>query len=102
MDKNYDNLALGLAIAGICLASLDWLVSLGILPIFFIFIPMILSGMSMIGLLLGILSLSTSEHKWKPILAIVIYLITVIINFIFIIPLTFKLYDEILANLYPY
>ncbi|MFX1274545.1 MAG: hypothetical protein ACFFBP_10710 [Promethearchaeota archaeon] len=91
MHKNYDNLALGLAIVGLSVASLEFFVALGLLPEFLRYVSYAANGASMAGLIFGIISLKTTVHAWKPILAIIFFCITTVITIIALVALLIQL-----------
>ena len=79
MDKNYDDVSLGLGIVGIAIAIFSLFVILLNLPILINTFVSLFSGANIIGIILGALSLKTSENRWKPILAIILGVISVLI-----------------------
>ena len=101
MDKNFDNLSLVLGILGLIVAIGLLVAALLSLPEFLSYLTLPISGANIAGIVLGALSLKTSENRWKPILAIILGVIALIISeittFITIIPLM-----QELMNLYRY
>jgi hypothetical protein len=97
MDKNYDDVSLGLGIVGIAIAIFSLFVILLNLPILINTFVSLFSGANIIGIILGALSLKTSENRWKPILAIILGVISVLIaqisSFLMIGPLIQQMMD---------
>jgi len=95
---------LGLILALISLVSpiLAILTRLKILPSFAIFGTYIVSGTGLLGLILGIIGYKETEHKWKSITAIVIYIVGTILYFIYGFSVIYDVIQDLISDLMPY
>lgn len=80
--KKYADLALILALISLVSPILAILTSQGIIPGIAIFGSLAVSGTGLLGLILGILGYNETDHKWKSITAILIYVVGTILYFI--------------------
>lgn len=102
MEKSkYANIALILALLSLVSPILSILTSLEILPKIAILGTFAVSGFGLLGLILGILGYKDTEHKWKSITAIVIYIVSTILYFIFGYAVIVDVTRDIMSGLMP-
>ena len=103
MDKSkYADLALVLALLSWVGPILAILTSLGILPKIAIYVSLVVSGTGLMGLILGFLGYKDTEHKWKAIAAIVLYIVGTIIWFTIGFGVILELMQELMSGLLPF
>ncbi len=84
MEKSkYANVAFILALLSLVSPIISILTSQGILPKIVILVTFVVSGTGLLGLILGVLGYNETEHKWKSITAIIIYIVGTLFYFIF-------------------
>ena len=102
MEKSkYANIALILALLSLVDPILAILTNQEILPKIAILGTFAVSGFGLLGLILGILGYSETEHKWKSITAIVIYIVGTILYFIFGYAVMVDVTRDIMSGLMP-
>lgn len=103
MQKSkYADLALILALISLVSPILAILTRLKILPSFAIFGTYIVSGTGLLGLILGIIGYKETEHKWKSITAIAIYIVGTILYFIYGFSVIYDAIQDLISDLMPY
>ena len=100
--KKYADVALILALISLVSPILAILTSQGILPKVAIFGTYAVSGTGLLGLILGIIGYNETEQKWKPIAAIVIYIVGTIVYFIFGYAVMYDLMYSMMSDFLPY
>ncbi len=102
MEKSkYANIAFILALLSLVSPILAILASQGIIPKIAIFGSLAVSGTGLMGLILGILGYKETDHKWKAIAAIVIFIVGTIIDLIFSFAVIGDLMQELMSGLLP-
>ena len=98
MEKNkYADLALILALISLVSPILAILTSQGIIPRILIFGSLAVSGTGLMGLILGIIGYNETDHKWKSIAAIVIYVVGTVVYLI----LAFSVMYDVIWGMFP-
>ena len=100
--KKYADIALILALISLVSPILAILTSQGIIPQIAIFGTYAVTGTGLMGLILGIIGYNETEQKWKPIAAIVIYIVGTIFYFIFGFSVMYDLMHSMMSDLLPY
>ena len=100
--KKYADVALILALISLVSPILAILTSQGIIPKVAIFGTYIVTGTGLLGLILGIIGYNETEHKWKSITAIVIYIVGTILYFIFGYSVMFDVVYSMMSDFLPY
>ncbi len=100
--KKYVDLALILAFISLVSPILAILTSQGILPGIAIFGSLAVSGTGLMGLILGILGYNETDHKWKSIVAIVIYIVGTIMYFVFGFSVMYDFIMDMVLDLMPF
>lgn len=103
MEKSkYADVALILAILSLVSPILSILTSQGIIPAIAILGSLVVTGTGLMGLILGFLGYKETEHKWKSITAIVIYIVGTLLYFIFGYAVMVEVLTDIISGLMPY
>jgi len=103
MEKEkFADVALILALISLVSPILAILTSQGIIPKIAIFGTYAVTGTGLMGLILGIIGYNETEQKWKPIVAIVIYIAGTILYFIFGFSVMFDVIYSMMSDLLPY
>lgn len=100
--KKYADLALILALVSLVSPILAILTNQGIIPKIVIFGTLAVSGTGLLGLILGIIGYKETEHKWKSIAAIVIYIVGTILFLIFGFSVIYDVIWSMVSDLLPY
>jgi peptidoglycan/LPS O-acetylase OafA/YrhL len=100
--KKYADLALILALISLVSPILAILTNQGIIPKIVIFGTLAVSGTGLLGLILGIIGYKETEHKWKSIAAIVIYIVGTILFLIFGFSVIYDVIWSMMSDLLPY
>ncbi len=100
--KKYADVALILALISLVSPILAILTSQGIIPNIAIFGTYVVSGTGLLGLILGIIGYNETEHKWKSITAIVIYIAGTILYFIFGFSVMYDIMSGMMSDLLPF
>lgn len=100
--KRYADVALILALLSLVSPILAILTSQGIIPKIAIFGTYAVSGTGLLGLILGIIGYNETEQKWKPITAIVIYIVGTILYFVFGFSVMYDLMYSMMSDFLPY
>jgi len=100
--KRYADIALILALLSLVSPILAILTSQGIIPKIAIYGTYAVSGTGLLGLILGIIGYNETEHKWKSIAAIVIYIVGTILYFIFGFSVMYDIISSMMSDLMPY
>ena len=100
--KKYANLALILALISLVSPMLAILTSQGIIPKIAIFCSLAVSGTGLLGLILGIIGYNETEHKWKSIAAIIIYIVGTILYFTFGFSVMYDVIWSMVSDFLPY
>ena len=100
--KRYADIALILALLSLVSPILAILTSQGIIPKIAIYGTYAVSGTGLLGLILGIIGYNETEHKWKSIAAIVIYIVGTILYFIFGFSVMYDVISSMMSDLMPY
>ena len=100
--KKYADIALILALISLVSPILAILTSQGILPNVAIYGTYAVSGTGLLGLIFGIIGYNETEHKWKSIAAIVIYIVGTILYFVFGFSVMYDLMSSMMSDLLPY
>lgn len=100
--KKYADLALILALVSLVSPILAILTNQGIIPEIAIFGSLVVSGTGLMGLILGIIGYNETEHKWKSITAIVIYIVGTILYFVFGYSVIYDVIWGMVSDLLPY
>jgi len=101
MEKaKYADIGLILALISLVSPILAILTSQNILPPIAIFGTYVVSGTGLLGLVFGFLGYKETEHKWKSIAAIVIYIGGTIIYFVFGYSVMFELIMDMMSGFY--
>ena len=102
MEKSkYANIALILALISLVDPILSILTNLEIVPKIAILATFLVTGTGLLGLILGILGYKDTEQKWKPITAIVVYIVGTIVYFIFGYVVMFEVLQDIMSGFIP-
>ena len=103
MEKTkFADLALILALLSLVSPILAILTSQDIIPKIAIFGTLAVSGTGLMGLILGIIGYNETEHKWKSIAAIVIYIAGTILYLIFGYSVMYDVMYSMMSDLLPY
>jgi len=103
MEKNkYADLALILALISLVSPILAILTSQGIIPRILIFGSLAVSGTGLMGLILGIIGYNETDHKWKSIAAIVIYVVGTVVYLILAFSVMYDVIWGMFSDLLPY
>ncbi len=103
MEKSkYANVALILALLSLVSPIISILTSQGIIPKIVILGTFVVSGTGLLGLILGVLGYNETEHKWKSITAIVVYIVGTLLYFIFGYAVMVDALMDIMSGLIPY
>jgi len=103
MEKNkYADLALVLALISLVSPILAILTSQGIIPRILIFGSLAVSGTGLMGLILGIIGYNETDHKWKSIAAIVIYVVGTVVYLILAFSVMYDVIWGMFSDLLPY
>ena len=103
MEKSkYADVALIIALLSLISPILSILTSQGIITKIAILGTFVVSGTGLVGLILGILGYKETEHKWKSIAAIGIYLLGTIIYFTFGYVVLTEVLTDLMSGLVPY
>ncbi|MHA1235049.1 MAG: hypothetical protein ACTSQL_08200 [Promethearchaeota archaeon] len=103
MEKNkYADLALILALLSLVSPILAILTSQGIIPRILIFGSLAVSGTGLMGLILGIIGYNETDHKWKSIAAIVIYIVGTVVYLILAFSVMYDVIWGMYSDLLPY
>ena len=103
MEKNkYADLALILALISLVSPILAILTSQGIIPGVAIFGSLAVSGTGLMGLILGIIGYNETDHKWKSIAAIVIYVVGTVVYLILGFSVIYDVIWGMFSDLLPY
>jgi spore maturation protein SpmB len=103
MEKNkYADLALILALISLVSPVLAILTSQGIIPRILIFGSLAVSGTGLMGLILGIIGYNETDHKWKSIAAIVIYVVGTVVYLILAFSVMYDVIWGMFSDLLPY
>ncbi|MFX1357153.1 MAG: hypothetical protein ACFFA8_07685 [Promethearchaeota archaeon] len=103
MQKSkYADVALILALISLVSPILAILTNLKILPSYAIFGTYLVSGTGLLGLIMGIIGYNETEHKWKAITAIIIYIVGTIIYLIFGFSVIYTVIQDLISDLLPY
>ena len=103
MEKNkYADLALILALISLVSPILAILTSQGIIPRILIFGSLAVSGTGLMGLILGIIGYNETDHKWKSIAAIVIYIVGTVVYLILAFSVMYDVIWGLFSDLLPY
>ena len=103
MDKRkYADLALILALLSLVSPILAILTSQGIIPKIAIIGTYAVTGTGLMGLILGIIGYNETEQKWKPIVAIVIYIVGTILYLVFGYAVMYEVVYSMMSDLLPY
>ena len=103
MEKNkYADLALILALISLVSPILAILTSQGIIPRILIFGSLAVSGTGLMGLILGIIGYNETDHKWKSIAAIVIYVVGTVVYLILGFSVIYDVIWGMFSDLLPY
>ncbi len=103
MEKQkYADIAFILALLSLVSPILAILTSQGIIPGIAIFGSLAVSGTGLLGLILGILGYNETDHKWKSIAAIVIYVGGTIFYFIYGFSVIYDVIWGIFSDILPY
>ncbi len=103
MEKNkYADLALILALISLVSPILAILTSQGIIPRILIFGSLAVSGTGLMGLILGIIGYNETDHKWKSIAAIVIYVVGTVVYLILAFSVMYDVIWGMYSDLLPY
>ncbi len=103
MEKNkYADLALILALISLVSPILAILTSQGIIPRILIFGSLAVSGTGLMGLILGIIGYNETDHKWKSIAAIVIYVVGTVVYLILAFSVIYDVIWGMFSDLLPY
>ncbi|MHA1461207.1 MAG: hypothetical protein ACTSO8_06970 [Promethearchaeota archaeon] len=78
------------------------LTSQGIIPKIVIFGSLAVSGTGLMGLILGIIGYKETEHKWKCIAAIVIYIVGTILYFVLGYSVMYDVIWSMVSDILPY
>ena len=100
--KKYADLALILALLSLVSPILAILTSQEIIPKIAIFGTYAVTGTGLMGLILGVIGYNETEQKWKPIVAIVIYIVGAILYFIFGFSVMYDFVFSMVSDLLPY
>ena len=100
--KKYADLALILALISLVSPILAILTNQGILPGITIFGTLAVSGTGLMGLILGILGYNETDHKWKSITAIVIYIVGTILYLILGFSVIYDVIWDMFSDFLPY
>jgi hypothetical protein len=100
--KKYADLALILALISLVSPILAILTSQGIIPGVAIFGSLAVSGTGLLGLILGILGYNETDHKWKSITAIVIYVVGTVVYLILAFSVMYDVIWGMFSDLLPY
>ena len=100
--KKYADLALILALISLVSPILAILTSQGIIPGIAIFGSLAVSGTGLLGLILGILGYNETDHKWKSITAIVVYIVGTILYLILGFSVMYDVIWGMFSDLLPY
>jgi len=102
MEKSkYADLALILTLLSLVSPVLAILASQGIIPKIAIYGGLAVSGTGLMGVILGFLGYKDTEHKWRPIAAIVISIAGLIVDLIFSFGVIAELTQELMSGLLP-
>jgi len=102
MEKSkYADLALILTLLSLVSPVLAILASQGIIPKIAIYGGLAVSGTGLMGVILGFLGYKDTEHKWRPIAAIVISIVGLIVDLIFSFGVIADLIQELMSGLLP-
>ncbi len=103
MEKNkYADLALILALISLVSPILAILTSQGIIPRILIFGSLAVSGTGLMGLILGIIGYNETDHKWKSIAAIVIYVVGTVVYLFLAFSVMYDVIWGMFSDLLPY
>jgi len=103
MEKNkYADLALILALISLVSPVLAILTSQGIIPRILIFGSLAVSGTGLMGLILGIIGYNETDHKWKSIAAIVIYVVGTVVYLFLAFSVMYDVIWGMFSDLLPY
>ena len=103
MEKNkYADLALILALISLVSPILAILTSQGIIPRILIFGSLAVSGTGLMGLILGIIGYNETDHKWKSIAAIVLYVVGTVVYLILAFSVMYDVIWGMFSDLLPY
>ena len=101
MEKSkYADLALILTLLSLVSPILAILASQGIIPKIAIYGGLAVSGTGLMGVILGFLGYKDTEHKWRPIAAIIISIVGLIVDLIFSFGVIADLTQELMSGLY--
>jgi uncharacterized membrane protein len=100
--KKYADIALILALISLVSPILAILTSQGIIPKIAIFGTYVVSGTGLLGLIFGIIGYNETEHKWKSIAAIVIYIAGTILYFVFGFSVMYDIMSGMMSDFLPY
>ncbi len=102
MEKSkYADLALILTLLSLVSPILAILASQGIIPKIAIYGGLAVSGTGLMGVILGFLGYKDTEHKWRPIAAIIISIVGLIVDLIFSFGVIADLTQELMSGLLP-
>jgi len=102
MEKSkYADLALILTLLSLVSPILAILASQGIIPKIAIYGGLVVSGTGLMGVILGFLGYKDTEHKWRPIAAIIISIVGLIVDLIFSFGVIADLIQELMSGLLP-
>lgn len=102
MEKSkYADLALILTLLSLVSPVLAILASQGIIPKIAIYGGLAVSGTGLMGVILGFLGYKDTEHKWRPIAAIIISIVGLIVDLIFSFGVIADLTQELMSGLLP-
>jgi peptidoglycan/LPS O-acetylase OafA/YrhL len=100
--RKYADLALILALLSLVSPILAILTSQGIIPKIAIFGTYAVSGTGLLGFIFGIIGYNETEQKWKPIAAIVIYIVGTILYLVFGFSVMYDITYSMMSDLLPY